>query len=110
MAQTASIQLPRVEFMVKLNVGALASNRALGSRACLHFLKGSDENRAMFLRRGGEAPTGLPILLNRQKKSAGWREVERKKRRGRGIRGKVDERLRRGGEMRLGEGKVGAER
>lgn len=30
-----------------------------------------------------------------------------KKRRGRGIRGKVDKRLRSGGEMRLGEGKVG---
>lgn len=69
----------------------------------ISFFRDCKESNAMRWR----SSHWSPILLNMQKRSGGLRE---KKWRGREggvrIRGKVDERLRGGGEMRPGEGKV----
>lgn len=44
------------EFMVKLNVGVLFFKSGLSSRASFHFLKRSNENRAMFYAEAGKLP------------------------------------------------------
>lgn len=75
------------------------------------FLKGWKESEAMF----NTEMEKLPLVSNPAEHAeeeyrverSGAREEEERERMREGIRGKVDERVRSGGEMRPGEGKVG---
>lgn len=77
----------------------------------LTFEKGSNENRALFYAKVEKLPpaSDLAEQAEEERRVKRSRAKEEEKRGGGGIRSKVDKRLRSGGEMRPGEGKVGEE-